>query len=103
MNVLEEKTPPPQGPSGELTADNLRKLDALNERKEKADFKKKPEKAQKPVWAMTKEQVQQNEEQEVDELLDFFQTNNVNDFSQDEEVKDLLSNLKQKIEQMKQE
>lgn len=44
MNVLEEKTPPPQGPSGELTADNLRKLDALNERKEKADFKKKPEK-----------------------------------------------------------
>jgi hypothetical protein len=31
LNVLEEKTPPQ--PTGELTADNLRKLDALNEQK----------------------------------------------------------------------
>ena len=37
----------------------------------------------------------------MDELLDFFETNNVNDFSEDEEVKDLLSSLKQKIEKMK--
>jgi hypothetical protein len=32
LNVLEEKTPPPQ-PSGELTADNLRRMDAQNEKK----------------------------------------------------------------------
>lgn len=37
----------------------------------------------------------------MDELLDFFENNNVNDFSADEEVKDLLANLKQKIEKMK--
>lgn len=45
LNVLDEKTPP--APTGELTADNLRRLDAANEKKE---FKKK----EKPVWAMTK-------------------------------------------------
>lgn len=37
----------------------------------------------------------------MDELLDFFETNNVNDFSEDQEVKNLLSSLKQKIEKMK--
>jgi hypothetical protein len=98
LNVLDEKTPPP--PSGELTADNLRRLDALNDRKERGDFKKK-EKGDKPVWAMTKEQVEESEEKEVDELLDFFESNNVNDFSEDQEVKNLLANLKLKIEKMK--
>lgn len=34
LNVLDEKTPPP-APQGELNAENLRRLDALNERKEK--------------------------------------------------------------------
>jgi hypothetical protein len=43
---------------------------------------------------MTKEQVEDTEEKEVDELLDFFENNNVNDFSEDQEVKQLLSNLK---------
>jgi hypothetical protein len=98
LNVLDEKTPPP--PSGELTADNLRRLDALNDRKERGDFKKK-EKGDKPVWAKTKEQVEESEEKEVDELLDFFESNNVNDFSEDQEVKNLLANLKLKIEKMK--
>lgn len=37
----------------------------------------------------------------MDELLDFFESNNVNDFSEDQEVKELLSSLKQKIEKMK--
>lgn len=41
--------------------------------------------------------MEENEEKEVDELLDFFETNNVNDFSEDQEVKQLLANLKQKI------
>jgi hypothetical protein len=39
LNVLEEKTPA-SGPSGELNAENLRRLDALNDKKER-DFKKK--------------------------------------------------------------
>ncbi len=33
LNVLDEKSPP--APSGELNAENLRRLDALNERKDK--------------------------------------------------------------------
>jgi len=45
--VLEDKTPPAQ--RGEITSDNLRKLDAANE---KGEFKKK--KQEKPAWAMTK-------------------------------------------------
>jgi hypothetical protein len=66
LNVLDEKTTPP-APQGELNAENLRRLDALNERKdrekadrpevvkERGDFKKKGE---KPAWALTKEQVE---------------------------------------------
>jgi hypothetical protein len=50
MNVLDEKTPPVQS-NGELTLDNLRRLDAQNENKKGGDFKKKND---KPVWAMTK-------------------------------------------------
>lgn len=34
-------------------------------------------------------------------MLDFFETNNVNDYSEDQEVKNLLSSLKHKIEKMK--
>ena len=74
----------------------MRKLDGENEKKEKkADgFKKKTE---KPVWAMTREAAEENEDKEVDELLDFFENNQVSDYSQDAEIKNLLGNLKDKI------
>lgn len=36
-------------------------------------------------------------------MLDFFEYNQVSDFSQDDEIKKLLVNLKDKIENMKQE
>lgn len=49
MNILEDKTPSP--PTGEITLENLRKLDAANQ-KQKQDFKKK--KQERPAWAMTK-------------------------------------------------
>lgn len=98
MNVLDEKTPPAQS-NGELTLDNLRRLDAQNENKKGGDFKKKND---KPVWAMTKQQVEENEDKEVDDLLDFFENNNLKDYSEDDQVKNLLSSLKDKIDKMKQ-
>ena len=52
---------------------------------------------------MTKEAAEENEDKEVDELLDFFEHNQVSDFSQDDEIKNLLVNLKEKIENMRQE
>ena len=57
LNVLDDKPPAPR--SGELTLDNLRKLDGDNERKEKKgdEFKKKGE---KPLWAMTKQAAEDN-------------------------------------------
>jgi hypothetical protein len=39
----------------------------------------------------------------VDDLLDFFEHTEVNDYSQNEEIKTLLVNLKEKIEKMKEE
>lgn len=39
----------------------------------------------------------------MDELLGFFEQNNVSDFSQDQEIKQLLAHLKDKIEVMKKE
>ena len=53
MSVLDEKAPPAHS-NGELTLDNLRRLDSQNDNKKGGQFKKKNE---KPVWAMTKEQV----------------------------------------------
>ena len=43
---------------------------------------------------MTKQKVEETEDKEVDELLDFFENNQVSDFSQDNEIKHLLGNLK---------
>ena len=52
LTVLDDKISPPV--SGDLTLDNLRKLDADNEKKSRKgeEFKKKGE---RPLWAMTKE------------------------------------------------
>ena len=50
---------------------------------------------------MTKEKVEENQDKEVDELLDFFENNQVSDFSQDNQIKNLLGTLKEKIQKMK--
>ena len=52
---------------------------------------------------MTKEAADETEEKEMDDLLGFFEQNNMSDFSQDQEIKHLLSNLKGKIEEMRQQ
>ena len=103
LNVLDERGPP--AASGELNLENLRLLDAevqtsKKEIKKGEEFKKKNE---KPLWAMTKEAVEDTEDKEVEDLLDFFEQNQVASFSQDEEIKVLLSSLKGKIEKMKEE
>ena len=37
----------------------------------------------------------------MDELLDFFENTPMNEYSEDEQIKDILKNLKQKIEHLK--
>ena len=53
------------------------------------------------MWAVSKEEREQKEEQEVDDLLDFFDNTDVEKFSEDEQVKSILINLKDKINQIK--
>ena len=53
------------------------------------------------MWAQTKEEVEKKEEQEVDDLLDFFDSNQVADYSSDEQVQSILKSLKEKIQNMK--
>ena len=67
LDVLDEK---PTYKTQELTKENLRILDERNEKEEA--FKKKKKKNEKPLWAQTQEQIEKKEEEEVDELLDFF-------------------------------
>lgn len=55
----------------------------------------------KPMWAVSKEEREQKEEEEVDDLLDFFDNTDVEKFSEDEQVKSILINLKDKINQIK--
>lgn len=52
---------------------------------------------------MTKQAAEQTEDKEMNELLDFFQQTDMNDFSQDAEIKKLLANLQEKIQNMKKE
>ena len=56
MNILEEK--PVNAKPTELTKENLRMLDEVNQKEEA--FKKK-KKLEKPVWAQTKEEVEKKE------------------------------------------
>lgn len=43
---------------------------------------------------MTKQEVERTEDKEVDELLNFFETNNIEEYSEDEQVKSILKHLK---------
>lgn len=69
-NVLEVLDEKPTYKVQELTKENLRILDERNEKEEA--FKKKKKKNEKPLWAQTQEEIEKKEEEEVDELLDFF-------------------------------
>ena len=55
----------------------------------------------KPLWAQTQKQVEQNEEAEVDDVIDFFETAELKDYLQDNEVNKILEDLKGRIEKLK--
>lgn len=58
-------------------------------------------KGDRPGWAKTEKQREAQEEAEVDELLDFFDNNDVKDYLADDQINHMLKDLKERIESMK--
>lgn len=62
-------------------------------------FKKK----QRPAWSMTQAQHEEEEAQEVDELLNFMDQFDPSKYAEDVQVRDMMVNLKDRVDQLKQE
>lgn len=60
-------------------------------------------KGKKPVWAKTDQEIEQQQEKEADELIDFFESGEIKDYADDEEIKNMLQDLKGRIQAIKSE
>jgi len=69
-------------------------------KQEKAN-KKKKEKSLKPKWAYTEEQLKEEEEQDIDDLLEFTNGLDYDKYINDLEVKHMVSALKKRIDELK--
>lgn len=58
-------------------------------------------KRKKPAWAMTEEENQQHEDEDIDELVGFMENFNPKSFIEDVEVKNLIEDIKHRVEQLK--
>jgi len=91
-----------------LTNANLQKLEEENIRVEdtaspdKANGKKKKNKG-KPKWALTEQELEQQEDKEVADLLNFADNLDYDTYINDLEVKNMVTALKKRIDDLKQE
>lgn len=112
MNILDDDSES-KPVEAKLNAENLRKLNELALQQEAESAQKEhaqpaarnpmKKKKEKPAWAQTEAQVEQQQQEEEDELLNFFETTNVEEFINDTEVTTIMKALKEKIDAMKKE
>lgn len=57
----------------------------------------------KPAFAMTEAQAEKIEDMECDDLLDFFDNTNYNEYVEDLEVKNMMASIKKRVDELKQE
>jgi len=69
--------------------------------KAKSVTKKKKENMEKPKWAYTEKQVKDEEEQDIDDLLEFTNNLDYDKYIDDLEVKHMVSALKKRIDELK--
>jgi len=74
---------------------------AAQEKSAKANKKKKEKNISKPKWAYTEEQLKQEEEEDVDDLLEFTSNLDYDKYINDLEVKHMVTALKKRIDELK--
>jgi len=72
-----------------------------SEKAAKAVAKKKKENMEKPKWAYNEQQVKDEEEQDIDDLLEFTNNLDYDKYIDDLEVKHMVSALKKRIDELK--
>lgn len=104
----------PVAKPAKLTAKNLEKLDQeSNQHKEESPqeqpresekpTKKSKKGKEKPKWAMTEQELENNENAEVDELLDFANNLDYDQFMYDMEVRNMVNAIQTRINDLKQQ
>ena len=81
-----------------LTKENLQKNDEQLSSKNKAS--KKADKA-KPLWAKTEDQLKQEQDQEIDDLIEFAYDLDYEKYMEDLEVRQALALIKERVDEIK--
>lgn len=88
---------------GKLTKENLAKNDEhYSQKQTKAAAPKKSSKA-KPAWAKTEEQLQKEQEDEIDDLIEFAYDLDYEKYMEDLEVRQALALIKERVNEIKQD
>jgi len=76
-------------------------IERVEEVKSKKTVAKKKENKEKPKWAYTEEQLKAEEDEELDDLLNFTSNLNYDKYINDLEVKNMVAALKNRIDELK--
>ena len=82
----------------ELNSKNLQILNKVNKENQESFFKE--EKISKPKWAYTKEELKKEEDDELEDLLDFADNLDFDAYMEDMEVKSLIGALRHRIDEL---
>ena len=97
---------PEKAPSAtKLTADNLSQLSGSQQKSSVSKSKKgkKGAKRQKPAWAKTHKQQEDEKEQEIDQLIDFAYELDYEQYMEDYDVRQALAIIKDRVNEIKQD
>ena len=101
-NELQEQGPADELPQARLTEENLKKNDELSQqetKKKKSQGAKRPK--QKPAWAMTEKELEDQKEREIDDLLEFAYELDYEKYMEDFEVRQALAIIKDRVNEIK--
>jgi len=111
--VNEEPKPEKPAKKARLTAANLEKNEEIISRQEseqKPDEERAPpkpntgaSKRSRPAWSKTKDQLVQEEEEEIDDLIDFAYDLDYEKYVEDMEVRQALALIKDRVDEIKQD
>ena len=106
LKVTEEAPAEPQAEAEKPSKLSEAALKAANASQKAASSVKAPSqksKSQKPAWAMTEKQIEDNKEAEIDELLEFAYELDYEKYMEDFEVRQALAVIKERVDAIKKE
>ena len=80
-----------------LTQENLQKADQASEKRPSQKPFAKGKKKEKPMWAMTEKELEDQKEKEIDDLLEFAYELDYEKYMEDFEVRQALAIIKDRV------